>query len=337
MSHDNESWVTAHGVIADVTWGTALLAAIVGFTTIRRQPSRSRCGRGWAVRPCLVADRHRTPDRGQEQAQPGRRTRAARHAGLRAEHLARGPHRAGSPLRSADRPLLRSRAGAAVVVLAARPLASRETVDERLTERLEVVGLAAGNQRLGPSVHTRTSSSTQGPPAFWMSVCEARPAGERAVADDVGFDERPRTVADHCDRLAGCRRSRARTRPPSASVRSRSGLATPPGSTSASYVVARRVRDRVVDGEGVGLVEVVERLHLARLRATTRRGVPPASFDRLPRFGQLDLLDALVRDQERDASCRSMCWWPCHEPCRSSTPENSPQGHAAGTCVVREV
>jgi hypothetical protein len=36
----HDGWVTVHGVIADVTWVTALIAAIVGFRTVRRMHHR---------------------------------------------------------------------------------------------------------------------------------------------------------------------------------------------------------------------------------------------------------------------------------------------------------
>ena len=83
------------------------------------------------------------------------------------------------------------------------------------------------------------------------------------------------------------------------SVRSRSGFATPPGSTSPSYSPASAC-DTAVDRERIGLVEVVEGLHLAVVgREQLGRGA--GLLDRLPRLGELHLLDALRGDEERDA------------------------------------
>ena len=55
----------------------------------------------------------------------------------------------------------------------------------------------------------------------------------------------------------------------------------------------------LVDLERVGLVEVVEGLDLAVLERDQLRR-PAGLLDRLPRLGQLDLLDALVGGEERD-------------------------------------
>ena len=54
-----------------------------------------------------------------------------------------------------------------------------------------------------------------------------------------------------------------------------------------------------VDGERVRLVEVVEGLHLTRLGGEQPRRAAGLLYG-LPGLGQLDLLDALGRDQERD-------------------------------------
>ena len=67
----------------------------------------------------------------------------------------------------------------------------------------------------------------------------------------------------------------------SSSVRSASGLATPPGSTSAVVVGDVGARHGQVDVEGVALVEVVERLHRAVLRRRAR-GVAAGLLDGLP-------------------------------------------------------
>ncbi len=51
----------------------------------------------------------------------------------------------------------------------------------------------------------------------------------------------------------------------SAFVRRKSGLATPPGSTSPSYSDVLGLRHRLVHGERVGLVQMIESLDLAGL------------------------------------------------------------------------
>jgi hypothetical protein len=56
---------------------------------------------------------------------------------------------------------------------------------------------------------------------------------------------------------------------------------------------------RVIDRERVGLVEVVEGLDLARV-GRDQLGRATRVLDRLPGLGQLDLLDALGGDEERD-------------------------------------
>jgi len=98
-------------------------------------------------------------------------------------------------------------------------------------------------------------------------------------------------VADHRDRLVLLEeRARERDRPlvGAQEVRVRDAA------RQHEPVVVRgaRVVDRLVDGERVALVEVVERLHLAVLdRDEVDLGARLA--DRLPGLFQLDLLDAL--------------------------------------------
>ena len=58
------------------------------------------------------------------------------------------------------------------------------------------------------------------------------------------------------------------------------------------------VTDGPVHGEEVCLVQVVERLGLARF-GREEFGGPPGVLDRLPWLGELDLLHALVGGQER--------------------------------------
>ena len=137
--------------------------------------------------------------------------------------------------------------------------ASRELLDDLRVERLEVVGLAAADQ---PLVDVDLLVDPLGAGVAQVGL-QARPRGERAAVDDVGLDQRPRPVADRRRPACRPRRRRGRTRPPSVSVRSWSGLATPPGSTSAVVVAGVGIADGPVGLEGVALVEVVEGLDLA--------------------------------------------------------------------------
>src|SRR4051812_10523061 len=173
-----------------------------------------------------------------------------------------------------------------------------ETVDDLLAESLEVIRLAARDEYAGTGlvdvylfVHPR--------PARVADVgLQARPARQRSPLDDAGFHQRPRAVADHRNRLArlseglreaNCRRDRAQL------VRV--------GHTAGEHqaVVRRHIRavDRFVHVERVSLVEVVERLHLAVFGSDELRRAARSLYG-LPRLGQLDLLDALGSDQERD-------------------------------------
>ncbi len=77
------------------------------------------------------------------------------------------------------------------------------------------------------------------------------------------------------------------------------GVRDAAGQHQAVVVAGVGVGDDHVDGERVALVEVVERLDLARL-GRDQVGLGAGVLDRLARLGQLDLLDALVRDEERD-------------------------------------
>ena len=140
---------------------------------------------------------------------------------------------------------------------------------------------------------TTTSSSTHSPPALRISVFSDGHEVSRPAAHEVGLDERPRAVADHADGLAGREELAARTRSPRCSVRSLSGLATPPGSTSAVVVVRRRRRR----GASTGKVAPLSRWLNACTSPSSgaiSTGVAARLLDRLPGLGQLDLLDALV-------------------------------------------
>ena len=64
----------------------------------------------------------------------------------------------------------------------------------------------------------------------------------------------------------------------------------------AVVVVDVRLLDRLVDLEGAALVEVLPGLHLAALDRD-QLGLRTRLLDRLPRLGQLDLLDAFGCDE----------------------------------------
>ena len=95
----------------------------------------------------------------------------------------------------------------------------------------------------------------------------------------------------------------------SASSRSASGLATPTRQDESVVFVDRRIGDGDVDVERLGPVEVVERLGLPGLRGQQPGGRAGLGHG-LPGLGQLDLLDALARDEEGDGlSVEIMCHW----------------------------
>ena len=79
------------------------------------------------------------------------------------------------------------------------------------------------------------------------------------------------------------------------------GVGDAAGQDQAVVVAGVRGGGGAVDGEAVGRIEVPERLDLAVLGGD-QLGSAAGLLDRLPRLGELGLLDALVRDDERDAS-----------------------------------
>ena len=82
------------------------------------------------------------------------------------------------------------------------------------------------------------------------------------------------------------------------------GVGDAAGQHQGVVVVDLGVAHRHVDLLGVGLVEVLEHLHLARLGAQQLRGVSGVGHRR-PGLDQFGLLDAFGGDQERDLLCLS--------------------------------
>ncbi len=111
-------------------------------------------------------------------------------------------------------------------------LPSGELLDDLLAQN---AGRSSGLRELVEAhASTWTSSSTQVPPAFSMSVLSD---GHEVIVrpfEDIGLDERPRPVADHADRFLLLRITRASKATAPSSVRKKSGFATPPVSTSPS-------------------------------------------------------------------------------------------------------
>ena len=127
---------------------------------------------------------------------------------------------------------------------------------------------------------------------------QRRPRRDRAAAQHVGLDQRPRGVADRGDRLALL--EEAADEGDGVLVHAQEVGVGDAARQHEAVVVGRvGVGDRAVDRERVGLVEVVEGLDLARLGGE-QLGLAALALDRLPRLGQLDLLDALGGDEERD-------------------------------------
>jgi hypothetical protein len=73
-------------------------------------------------------------------------------------------------------------------------------------------------------------------------------------------------------------------------------------------VLGGDVGDGLVDLLGVGLVEVVEHLDLAR-PGTDEDGLVAGVREGLPRLGELDLLDPLMGDEECDGLGHGSPWW----------------------------
>ena len=105
-------------------------------------------------------------------------------------------------------------------------------------------------------------------------------------------------VADRADRLARLE-ERAHERDRLGLGAQVVGVRDPARQHQAVVVAGVGVGRGDVDLEGVALVEVVERLDLAGL-GRDQVGLGARRLDRLARLGQLDLLDALVGDEERD-------------------------------------
>jgi hypothetical protein len=106
-------------------------------------------------------------------------------------------------------------------------------------------------------------------------------------------------VADHADRL-GLLEERAREGDGAFVHAQEVGVRDPTRQHQAGVVRGVGLVHGVVDGEGVGLVEVVEGLDLARL-GRDQLGAAARLLDRLPGLGELHLLDALGGDEECDA------------------------------------
>ena len=187
-------------------------------------------------------------------------------------------------------------------------LALGELLDDLGAERRQVVGL---RELVRPS-STWTSSSTQVAPAFSRSVFERRPRGQRAARARTSASTSvhgPWQITPTGLRLleeARTKRHRVLVGAQEVGVRDAAGQHEP-------VVVGRvGVRDGLVDRERVGLVEVVEGLHLAVLgRDQLRRAA--RLLDGLPRLGQLHLLDAFG-GEERDLLALSV-----HQPCPGAT------------------
>ena len=113
-------------------------------------------------------------------------------------------------------------------------------------------------------------------------------------------------MADRRDRLAGGEevRDQAYRLGVGAQV---VGVGDTAGEHEPVVVVDRRVGDGPVDGDRVGVVEMVERLDVARLGGQDL-GLPTGRLDRLARLGQLDGLDPLVGHEKGDLeSCQVAC------------------------------
>jgi hypothetical protein len=249
-----------------------------------------------------AGDRRRHHPRGGCRAPEGARCRRGVHAqGLRAQrhHVAvrrRHPRVARARRRrSRARPRLR-RGRAPPGRLGGRSggHGRRQGRGQRAGERRDVVGVAAGDQVVVDDdllvLPGRTRVAQVG--------LQARPRGDRAVAHDVGLDERPGRVADRGNRLAGLHEL----------AHEGHGIGVGAQGVRVGDAAGQHQRRVVgdlggghgeVDVEDVTLVEVVVGLHRAFLgRDENRRGA--GLLDGLPGAGQLDLLDALGGDEEGD-------------------------------------
>ena len=166
------------------------------------------------------------------------------------------------------------------------------------TSLAQNAGRSSGLREVTRPSSTWTSSSTQVAPALRRSVRSDGHEVSVRPRDDVGLDERPRAVADHARPAWPARRTRARRRPhPRRRAGSRGWRRRPAARARRS---ARASASATV--WSTGNVSALSRW----LKAWTwpasseiSSGVPPASSHRLPRLGQLHLLDALG-GEERD-------------------------------------
>ena len=149
----------------------------------------------------------------------------------------------------------------------------------------------------GPAWQTWTSLSIQVPPAFSMSVFR--------LGQEVSVRSRMRPALTRTEPwqitaaglpAAKCRRTKLTA---SGTVRRKVAVGDAAGDHKRVVVARVGVAEGAVDWEGVALVEVVERVDLARLGGD-ELGRAPGFVDCLPRGGQLCLLYALVRGEKRD-------------------------------------
>src|SRR3954452_16338401 len=169
-----------------------------------------------------------------------------------------------------------------------------DLLDELGAEGGQVVRVAARDE---PGVHVDLLVDPRA-----AGVLDVRPQrrerGERAAAHDVGLDEGPGAVADDRHGLALLEEP-ARERDRVGVLAQEVGVRDAAGQDEPVVVVDGRVRHGLVDRERVRLVQVVERLELARV-GRDELGGAPGLLHRLPGLLELDLLRALRRDEEGD-------------------------------------
>ena len=176
-------------------------------------------------------------------------------------------------------------------------LALGELLDHLRAEGVEVIRLTARNETtidvdlLVHPVTTRVADVR----------LDAWPRRQRPPADDIRLDQRPGTVADCGDRLALLEEVPHER---DSVVVGAENVRTGNAARKRQAVVVRGVdfADRVIDGELVAFVEVIERLDLARLgsyQVCPRAG----ALDRLEWPCELNLFDALVCRRGMRSSC----------------------------------
>src|SRR5690606_35072978 len=183
---------------------------------------------------------------------------------------------------------------------AAPPLAgsSRERLDGGRAERLEVLRAAAADERVRPVLADPHLLVDPGGARVAEVGADARIRGHGAAADDVGLDERPAGVADDGDGLARVE-ERLRELDRLGLGAQVVGVGDAAGQQQAVELgVVGDLHGRV-DLEGVGPVEVVERLEATGLGGDEAGGAARL-LDGLPRLGELDLLGSLRGAQEGD-------------------------------------